>query len=95
MNSVLCWGCNMKLLKAIINRLFIIAYGLDQLLAGIILLKPDHTISGEAGYAKHCGKRWGRIVAPVIDAIVFWQPDHCHKSIEWDEARKPPQRIWP
>lgn len=85
----------LMLLKAVINRLFILAYGMDQLLSGVLFLKPDHTVSGEAGYAKHCGKRWGKLVAPLIDAVVFWQKDHCYQSIEWDEARKPPQRIWP
>ena len=41
----------MALLKAIGNRLFIILRALNQLACGVIWLRPDHTISGEVGYA--------------------------------------------
>ena len=81
-------------LKFIVNRLFILAYALDQAGSAILFLKPDHTISGEIGYAKFKGKWWGKLLAPVINGLFFWQEDHCYWSIEWDEADKPPFRIW-
>ena len=49
----------MSLLKAIANRLFVILLALDQLICGVIWLRPDHTISGEVDYAAYHGKRWG------------------------------------
>ena len=88
MNSLL------TVLKFIINRLFILAYALDQLGAAVLFLKPDHTISGEIGYAKFKGKRWGKLLAPIVNSLFFWQEDHCYRSIEWDEADKPQFKIW-
>lgn len=82
----------MKLLKAIGNRLFIILLALDQLVCGVIWLRPDHTISGEVGYAAMNGKRWGLMAEKVIDRL-FYQ-GHCRESIEWDEILKPPFRFW-
>lgn len=84
----------MNLLKSIVNRLFITVYCLDQFFSGFIFLKPDHTVSGEVGYARFKGKRWGKIVAPLINGLFFWQEDHCYWSIEWDEAEKPKFQIW-
>ena len=84
----------MKLLKAILNRLCIVAYGLDQLASGIIFLKPDHTVSGEVGYAEYCGKKWGVVAALIINAIIFWHRNHCYESIEWDEVDKKPFSLW-
>ena len=51
----------MKALKSIANRLFIILLALDQLICGVIWLRPDHTISGEVGYAAYLGKRWALV----------------------------------
>lgn len=41
---------------------------------------PRMTISERTGLAVMAGKRWGQIVAPVIDYF-FW-PDHCRKEAE-------------
>ncbi len=76
----------MSLLKAIANRLFIILLALDQLICGVIWLRPDHTISGEVGYAALNGKRWGLLAEKLIDRL-FYQ-GHCFESIEWDEINK-------
>ena len=76
----------MHLLKAIANRLFIILLALDQLVCGVIWLRPDHTISGEVGYAAYQGKRWGKYAERVIDAL--FGKGHCQHSIEWDEINK-------
>lgn len=84
----------MTLLKSIANRLFIILLALDQLVCGVIWLRPDHTISGEVGYAAYCGKRWGRIAERCIDAMPWFGKGHCRDSIEWDEINKPPFKFW-
>ena len=80
--------------KVIINRLFIILYCLDQFFSGLIFLKPDHTVSGEVGYAAYQGKSWGLFFEAIIDTIFFWQYKHCYHSIEWDEINKPQFKIW-
>ena len=82
----------MHLLKAIGNRLFIILLALDQLVCGVIWLRPDHTISGEVGYAAYHGKRWGKYAERVIDSL--FGKGHCQRSIEWDEINKPQFEIW-
>ena len=82
----------MKILKAIANRLFIILLALDQLVCGVIWLRPDHTISGEVGYAAYHGKRWGIVAEWFIDAL--FGKGHCFNSIEWDEVNKPPFTLW-
>ena len=79
-------------MKSIANRLFIILLALDQLIFGVIRLRPDHTISGEVGYAAYHGKRWGRIAERFIDAL--FGKGHCFNSIEWDEVNKPQFKIW-
>lgn len=82
----------MPIFKAIGNRLFIILLALDQLVCGVIWLRPDHTISGEVGYAAMNGKRWGLMAEKVIDRLLG--KGHCRESIEWDEILKPPFRFW-
>ena len=82
----------MNSLKSIANRLFIILLALDQLVCGVIWLRPDHTISGEVGYAAYLGKRWALVAQKVIDT--FFGVGHCQESIEWDEINKPQFKIW-
>lgn len=82
----------MSLFKAIANRLFVILLALDQLICGVVWLRPDHTISGEVGYASYSGKRWGLIAERCIDAA--FGKGHCQSSIEWDEVDKPPFSLW-
>ena len=84
----------MSLLKSIVNRLFVILLALDQLVCGVIWLRPDHTISGEVGYAAYCGKRWGIIAEWVIDGMPWFGHGHCFHSIEWDEINKPTFTLW-
>ena len=84
----------MALIKSICNRLFVILLALDQLVCGVIWLRPDHTISGEVGYAAMRGKRWGLIAESLIDAMPWFGQGHCRNSIEWDEVLKPPFKFW-
>ena len=56
------------------------------------LVAPDHTISGEVGYAAMQGKRWGLMAEKYIDHLFY--KGHCRESIEWDEILKPPYRHW-
>ena len=74
------------------NRIAVFLVGIDQLICGVVWLRPDHTLSGEIGYASYHGKRWGKLAESVVD--FFFGKGHCQENIEWDEVNKPPFNIW-
>lgn len=82
----------MSLLKLIVNRFYCVVLSLDQLGSAVIFGRPDHTISGEVGYAAYLGKRWALVAQKIIDT--FFGVGHCRESIEWDEINKPQFKIW-
>ena len=82
----------MNIIKLIVNRLYCAVLSLDQLGSAVIFGRPDHTISGEVGYAAYLGKRWALVAQKVIDT--FFGVGHCQESIEWDEINKPQFKIW-
>ena len=82
----------MTILKSIVNRLFIVLLALDQLICGVIWLRPDHTISGEVGFASLNNKTWALYTERVIDKLFGY--GHCRSSIEWDEIDKQPFSLW-
>lgn len=46
----------------------------------------DHTTSGRVGYkAKTTGKKHWLLAERIIDALFWFDKDHCRKSIEEDE----------
>ena len=47
----------------------------------------DHTISGRVGFKAYTTQKRGWIIAEkIINAIFWFDPNHCYKSIEWDEV---------
>ena len=46
----------------------------------------DETISSNAGKAMLRGKRWGCVLCRLLDLV---DPNHCLKSIEADEGKRP------
>lgn len=36
------------------------------------------TLSARVGHMAAEGKPWGRFFRPIIDALFFFQPDHCY-----------------
>ena len=82
----------MSMLKLIVNRFYCAVLSLDQLGSAVIFGRPDHTISGEVGYAAYLGKRWALVAQKIIDT--FFGVGHCQESIEWDEIYKPQFKIW-
>ncbi|TMO97538.1 hypothetical protein [Pseudoalteromonas ruthenica] len=61
---------------------------IDQLF-NVLLLNgdEDHTISGRVGYkAMQTNKWYWLALEKVINAIFFFDKDHCRSSIEWDEV---------
>ena len=82
----------MNIIKFVVNRLYCAVLSLDQLGSAVIFGRPDHTVSGEVGYAAYIGKRWALVTQKVIDT--FFGAGHCQESIEWDEINKPQVKIW-
>lgn len=71
------------------NYLWRVLIAIDQLLNALLGGRPDHTISGRVGYHAKQGKRWARAARFILDRLFWFDPDHCYKSIEWDEVDKP------
>jgi hypothetical protein len=43
----------------------------------VLLGSCDETLSSRAWRMEQEGKPWGRLFRPLIDALFFWQPQHC------------------
>lgn len=69
-----------KVGKYFFNILIWIDQGFNTILGG----SPDHTISGRVGYHSLQGRPWAIIFEKIINAIFFFDKDHCRNSIEWD-----------
>lgn len=62
------------------EHLFQVALGFDQLLNAIFGGYCDESLSSRSHRARMKGKRvW---VAMLINAIFFWQADHCREAYE-------------
>lgn len=60
-----------------------LAKAADQLANVLFLGMEDETISSRAYKASLKGKAWGCVLCKILDRI---DPNHCAKSVEWDEA---------
>jgi hypothetical protein len=61
---------------------FRIAIAIDQLANTFLGGNPDETISSRAEKARQRGARWGCVLCRFLDWL---DPNHCAKSVEWDE----------
>jgi hypothetical protein len=68
------------------NWIWNVLLGLDVLGSAILGGMPGETLSGRAGTAQREGKLRGKILAPIIDFIMF-DPQHCQKAIAGDILR--------
>lgn len=68
--------------------LFNVYVACNMLLCAVLMLgtsRPRETISGWIGRTLE-PKSW---LVRIVDAIYFWEPDHCHVTAEQEaEARK-------
>ena len=75
----------MQLLQALfgsVERSLNMAFSLDTCGNALFGGDPRMSISERTGLAVMAGKRWGRIVAPIID--FFFGPDHCREeAVQW------------
>jgi hypothetical protein len=65
------------------SRTFTILYTMDSFVLALLTLghcRIGETISSVAYITEIDGKRIGKIMRPVIDTILFFDPDHCHQS---------------
>lgn len=60
----------------------------DQLANALLLGAPDETLSSRAYRADRDGKRFGRILRPLIDMLFFWQDRHCFQSYQAEVHRR-------
>ena len=63
---------------------------LDQFLFCLLTLghsHPDETISAWAWRAELAGKRRGRWARRVIDALFWFDPEHCRTSFESERTK--------
>lgn len=58
---------------------------LDQLGNTLCGGNEDETISSRVGRNAMQGKKWALIAEKVINALFWFQPDHCRRNIEYDE----------
>lgn len=52
-----------------------VGIAIDELINAFLQGDARHTISARTGYAVYRGKRWGKLLAPMIDAI--FGKGHC------------------
>lgn len=72
------------------QRIKNVLVGADQFFGTVVTLGslwPDETLSSYAYRLDVNGKRGGRIFRPAIDAIFFWQTEHCRQSYEEERMR--------
>lgn len=64
-----------------------ILISLDQLLTSLLGGWPDETLSSYAYRLEAQNKFFGRIFRPLIDAIFFWQDNHCEQALIEERLR--------
>lgn len=65
-----------------------LALSIDQFV-NVLLFNgdEDHTISGRTGYYyKYSPNLFWRALRGLVNALFFWQQDHCDESIEFKEV---------
>lgn len=61
--------------------------GLDQLANTVLAGEPDETLSSRAHRMREKGQPvWGW-TARAINALFFWQADHCREAFEAEQRR--------
>jgi phosphohistidine phosphatase SixA len=61
---------------------------LDQLVNTLLGGHADETLSSRAYRAEQTGKIFGKFFRPLIDAVFFWQKQHCYKGYLAEKQRR-------
>jgi len=67
-----------------------VAIAFDQLFNTLIAVWPDETLSSRAYRCAHlvdCIKKRWIIAEKVINALFFWQPQHCYQAYLSEQER--------
>lgn len=56
------------------------AIAFDQQVNTLLGGSPDETLSARAYRTEQQGRVFGRFFRPLIDALFWFDPDHCRKS---------------
>lgn len=73
------------------QRLRNILIGLDQLVWVLLTLgagSPDETVSAAAWRSEKQGKLFGQLARPLLDALFFFDKQHCYNSYLSEIQRK-------
>ncbi|BEP96259.1 hypothetical protein GmRootA79_46430 [Acidovorax sp. A79] len=65
-----------------------LAIALDQLANVLLAGAPDETLSSRAHRMRAKGHRWWGWTAAAIDALFFFDPDHCARAHESEKRRQ-------
>lgn len=77
------------------SRLKNVLIALDQLLNALANGAPDETLSSRAHRARAACKPGWRWVAGCIDALFFWEAQHCYESWRAEVKRRHlPREMW-
>ena len=71
-------------------RILNLLTSLDQFLFSVITLggsNPDETMSAAAYRLEQAGRWQGKLFRPIIDAIFFFQPQHCKKAAAAERSK--------
>ena len=72
------------------RRILNLLIAIDQLAWVILTLgngMPDETISAALWRMESQGKWAGRVFRPIVDALFFFDPDHCLKAWQAERAK--------
>jgi len=76
-----------KLLRKLLFWLQQVLISIDQFANALLGGWADETLSSCAYRMERAGRPWGRITRPLIDALFFFQPDHCRIAFECERQR--------
>ena len=62
------------------NYVIQVLISIDQVLNALLGGSADETLSARAWRAEQKGRVFGLFFRPLIDSILFFDPDHCYTS---------------
>lgn len=70
------------------NYVLQILIAIDQVFNAILGGYADETLSARAWRTEQKGRIFGKFFRPLIDFVLFVQPDHCFKAYEAEQKRR-------
>lgn len=73
------------------RRILNVLIALDQLLYVLVTFghgSPDETLSAAAWRWERAGKWQGKLLRPLIDALLFFDQNHCWSSFQAERNKK-------